>query len=194
MLFLVALAFLQVAPAQTVSPQSQAISGRTVRNNDVLNYISAANAALKSQYAEQVNQWIVNKQQQKVGTPLGPIPAPAASWIAVPHAYTPAEKLYDAAFPGIAPMIDDSETGPPVAPQYVEPTAPAKPAPGTVIDVGPFARTETQNGKLVNLYLAMPDDNMPAGFIFPGPGGAMLQKYVNSTPFGTAQWYQSLPQ
>jgi hypothetical protein len=192
MLVLALLMVASLVPMQAQSPQSQAIDGRAVVNNDVLNWVAYADKRLTSQYDEAVRQWVANKQQLPAGAKLPPIPVPPTSWIVVPHAYTAQEKLYDASYPGIAPLIDDSQTGPPVEPQYVEPTAPPKPASGTVVNIGPFLRTEVQNGKMVSLYAALPDDNMPAGFLMPGPGGQFLRKFVNATPWGTAQWYQTL--
>lgn len=170
--------------SQAVTPQSLALSARQGLNDSILKQISAQNTRLAAYYAEAVNQWVSNKQQQKAGTPLPPIPAPPASWIAVPHVYTAAEKIYDARFPGIAPMIDDVQSGPPVAPQYVEPKAPPVPTPGTIVHVGQFLR----DGQ----YAAFPDDNMLAGYLTVAPDGTLVRKVTVSTPFGVAQYYQSV--
>ncbi len=160
----------------------QAIDGRRVANGDVLQFIQHANTMLGSQYDEEVRQWIVNKQQQKVGTPLPLIPVPAASWIAAPQFYAQAQTLYDAQYPGIEPLITASQTGPPVRAQYVEPGEPTKPTPGTVVSIGPYLR----DGE----YAALPDDNMPDGYITRGPNGTYLRKRTEPTPWGVAQWYE----
>lgn len=109
----------RVAFAQ--SPQTQAIAARQVVINDVVNWVTYANARNASTYAEAVRQWISNKQQG--GLPY-PIPVPLAAWQIAPHKYTDQEKAYDARYPGIPPLVDDVQNGPPVAPQYVEPATP----------------------------------------------------------------------
>lgn len=163
------------------SPQSQAIDGRNEVIQDVLNSNLTENKMLASEYAEAVRQWVANKQQVVAGTVLPPIPVPSKSWIYVPHVYTPAESLYDASYPGIAPLIDDVQTGPPVAGQYVEPAAPSAPTPGTVVHVGPYER----NGE----FGCMPDDNMPAGYVTRAPDGTWVKKVLLPTPFGTTAMY-----
>jgi hypothetical protein len=168
---------------QAQSPMSQAIDARAVLNNDVLSWIAIANKRLADQYAESVRQWVANKQQVKAGTALPPIPVPPASWVAIPHAYTPSERFYDAGYPGIAPRIDDVQSGPPVAPQYVEPTAPVAPIQGTVVHVGSYLR----DGE----YACMPDDTMPAGFVTRAADGTWVKKVLLATPWGTAAIYSS---
>ena len=167
-----------------VTPQSEAVSARKVRNDDVRNWVDIANKRLISQYKESVYQWIMNKQQLPAGTILPPIPEPPASYVLVPHNYTIEEKLYDASYPGIEPMIDDSQTGPPVTPKYGEPGAPVQAPPGTVEHVGPFQRDDK--------YTCMPDDNMPDGHIAKAKGmhGEDLKKVSSITPFGTSKWYE----
>jgi hypothetical protein len=94
-----------------------------------------------------------------------------------------AQRLYDQSYPGIQPLIDDSQTGPPVAPQYVVPTAPVTPAAGTVVHVG-----QALGG---GQYASMPDDNMPASYITRAPDGTIVRKVIQSTPFGSASWYSA---
>ncbi len=165
------------------SPLQQATDSRAVAISDVTNYIAAANAMLKSGYAQKVFQWVVNDQQQTVGVPRPPIPVPPASWITVPHIDTAEEALWDAQYPGLPPMVEASQTGPPVAAQYVHPGAAPPPVPGTIVHVGGYLR----DGE----YAALPDDNMPAGYVTRAPDGAFVHKVVHPTPWGTAQWYQS---
>lgn len=165
------------------SPQSQAIDGRNEVIQDVLNSNLTENKMLASRYAEDVRQWVSNKQQQAAGTALPPIPVPPKSWIFVPHTDTPTEALYDASYPGIAPLIDDVQTGPPVAAQYVEPVAPTANAAGTVVHVGPYER----DGE----YGCMPDDNMPAGYVTRAADGTWVKKVMLPTPFGTTALYTS---
>lgn len=182
-----------------VSIISQAMDARHEVIQDIINSNATENKMLASQYKESVLQWIVNKQQVKVGTPLPPIPVPQASWITVPHVYTDTEKLYDAAFPGIAPLVDDSQTGPPVALQYVEPTTPPPPPPGTVSKVGAFQREDSRfmNGVWTDVYVftAPAEDNMMAGSSIPYfyEGKSMvLHKVKAATPWGMAQWYEGV--
>ncbi len=182
-----------------VSPQSQALAARLEVNQYVLDSNAVENKMLRSKYAEDVRQWVWNKEQHKVGMKLGPIPVPPASWIAVPHINTPVEDLYNASYPGMPPRIDDSQIGPPVAEQFVEFVAAPPPPPGTIVHVGPFLRTENRvMGGIVtavSLFGCFPDDNMPAGFPVPyAYNGQMIlvHKVVNATPWGVAQWYEGV--
>lgn len=169
----------------SVSPITQAQDARAVAIADVTASIAAQNARLKSEYAQAVLQWIFNDQQQAAGVTRPPVPVPPASWIAVPHKPTAMESLWDTAYPGLPAMIDDSQTGPPVCAQYV-PSGRVTPAPvtGTVVHVGQFLR----DGE----YAALPDDNMPNGYVTRAPDGTFVRKMTNPTPFGVAQWYQAI--
>lgn len=167
--------------APSITPQSQALAARQQQIADAQQDADHRNIALKSWYAEACRQWQWNFEQQKAGTPLPPVPAAPATWVLVPHAYTFLESQYDAAYPGIPALVDIAQTGPSL-PQYAPPTAPPAPKPGTVINIGPYLR----DGE----YAALPDDNMPDGYMTSGPGGTILRKITKVTPFGTAQWYQ----
>jgi hypothetical protein len=167
----------------TPSPQSQALAARQELLTDIELANAAKNKSLAAFYNEDVRQWVTNKQQQKAGTELPPIPVPPPSWITAPHTYSEIEKLYDATFPGLPPLVDAVQTGPPVAPQFVETIPPPPPPPGSIFHVGPYMR----DGE----YAAMPDDNMPAGFIGRAPDGKWVQKVEEPVPFAPfyAQFY-----
>jgi hypothetical protein len=94
-----------------------------------------------------------------------------------------AQRLYDQSYPGIQPLIDDSQTGPPVAPQYVVPPPVVIPTSGTIVHVG-----QALGG---GQYASMPDDNMPASYITRAPDGTIVRKVIQYTPFGAAQWYSA---
>jgi hypothetical protein len=179
---------------QTVNPLSQAIDGRKVANDDVLQSVEHSNAMLGSQYDEAVRQWIYNKKSQEGKQAIPAIPVPPLSWVTMPVIYTDEQRLYDAQYPGIDPLITSVQTGPPVRAQYVEPGSPPPPAQGH-IDIGQFLRTETRvlNGQSVEikLYAALPDDTEPAGALVPWDG-TVLHKVIKATPWGTAQWYEGV--
>ena len=167
------------------APIQQAHDARAVAIADVTNYINAANAALKSDYAQKVLVWIASGQGPGVtpGRSATP-PVPPPSWIAAPHKDTPEESQWDAQYPGLPPMIEASQTGPPVAAQYVVPGTPAPAAPGTVVQVGNALGRDGE-------YACLPGDNMPAGYVTRAPDGTFVRKVTQSTPWGTAAWYQS---
>lgn len=180
-----------------VTPTSEAISAREELLGDISQDNSQRNKTLAAIYAEAVRQWVSNQQQLPATAVLPPIPIPPPSWITLPHSYTQAETQYDAQYPGIPPLVDQSQTGPPVAAQYVPPSAPAPPAPGHV-DIGPFLRTETRliNGQAyqVRLYEALPDDTARVGMMIPDPDGTVVHKVIDPTPWGVAMWYEGVAQ
>jgi hypothetical protein len=178
---LVPVAHAQLIVQGQASPQAQALAARQGLNDSILHQIASMNAQLIARYNEATFQWQQNKNQQKVGTALTPIPVPPASYVPVRHVNTAREALYDAMFPGLPQMIDDVQNGPPVAPQYVEPQAPVAPPPGTILHIG----QALLNGE----WAAMPDDNMPVNYLTKAPDGSLVRKVVKATPWGTAAWY-----
>lgn len=140
------------------SPQDQAIAARRVLNDDVLNSVAQTNARRRSQYHEQILQWIGYRDELQGRGEVPPIPDPPRAWATRPHEYTAEESAYDAKYPGIDPRIDDYETDQPVEPKYEDKPYPV--ASGAVIGVsiggGMFSAGYVEGGKEIQ-------DKTPAG-------------------------------